>query len=54
MPQGQAATWLRAHPPAGLPLTLTGSGTDTGGIPASEFGYAGPAQPRLGVGATGG
>jgi hypothetical protein len=54
MPQGQAATWLRAHPPAGLPLTLTGSGTDAGGIPASEFGYAGPAQPRLGVGATGG
>jgi hypothetical protein len=45
LPEAQAASWLRAHPPPGLPLTLTGSGTDTGGIPASEFGYAGPPSP---------
>jgi hypothetical protein len=45
MPEAQAATWLRAHPPSGLPLTLTGSGTDTGGIPAAEYGYGGPRSP---------
>jgi hypothetical protein len=45
MPEAQAATWLRAHPPSRLPLTLTGSGTDNGGMPASEYGYAGPRSP---------
>jgi hypothetical protein len=45
LPEAQAAMWLRTHPPSGLPLTLTGSGTGTGGIPDTEYGYAGPRSP---------
>jgi hypothetical protein len=45
LPEAQAATWLRAHPPSRLPLTMTGSGTDTGGIPDSEYDYAGSRSP---------
>ncbi|HEY3978398.1 MAG TPA: hypothetical protein VGM79_14065 [Streptosporangiaceae bacterium] len=45
LPETRAVAWLRVHPPPGLPLTLTGSGTETGGAPDSELGYAGPSSP---------
>jgi hypothetical protein len=45
LPEAQAAAWLRAHRPSRLPLVLSGSGTGTGGITDTEYGYAGPRSP---------